>query len=849
MPKKLKIVVAGDITVDWLQWTMKPRTETKNGPSLLNWQLYLGTRMVARPGGALMLAGMVQEATKAQVLAPELTSLENIPPEKNLHSNVLLGQFPCSRDPRDKKNLIYRVERDLGFAGPDEGPVSPHRLELDDPAADLVVLDDAGNGFRDVAEAWPQAVKEDGRQPLVVLKMSRPLMQGKLWDRVRQAHGERLLVVINANYLRSMGINISRQLSWERTACDFLWQMVSNRELAPLAACGHVVVRFGLDGAIHYQQKEKGPEVRLYYDPLHLEGSFNEKYPGTMFGLTNAFVAGLITSLAETGLEGIGEGVRRGILSSRELLLQGFGRDPKTQDYPPDIFTISDQEKALIKDIRIPLPPTLDCADPSFWNILGDLAQARLEEMAINIVETGIDRDIDRVPVGEFGRLKTLDRVEIESLRSIKNLISEYLHQGHQKKPLSLAVFGPPGSGKSFAVTEVATQVAESIAGYEIVPLEFNLSQCDSPQDLIKALHQVRDLVLQGKMPLVFFDEFDSELRGLPLGWLKYFLEPMQSGAFREGEAKHTIGKAIFVFAGGTSKTLQEFSREGREEKEVKEFGNAKGPDFVSRLRGYVNILGINPSSESDKLYLIRRAVVLRTLLKIKLPNLFDEQGRLYIDRGVLSALLRTPLYKHGVRSMEAVLDMSILGDRRLFEPAALPPLDQLQLHVNAEYFCRLLVQDVLFGGARERLAQIIHEAFVEDNRGEKPPDDPGMQPWETLREDFKESNRRQADQIPEKLRTANCWFRPTVGREPVQFEFTEPEINELAKMEHDRFVAERLAAGWKYGPKRDDQKKENPTLIDWDNLPESEKAKDLAIVRRIPEFLTKLGFEIYRQG
>ena len=134
------------------------------------------------------------------------------------------------------------------------------------------------------------------------------------------------------------------------------------------------------------------------------------------------------------------------------------------------------------------------------------------------------------MPVGQFGKLRTADRAEIEGFRSLRNLIDEYL-SGTTARPLSVAVFGSPGSGKSFSVT----QVAESVAGSrKIVRLEFNLSQFRSPDDLCHAFHRVRDTVLEGAIPLVFFDEFDTAFEG-ELGWLKYFLAPMQDGVFREG--------------------------------------------------------------------------------------------------------------------------------------------------------------------------------------------------------------------------------------------------------------------------------------------------------------------------
>ncbi len=126
----------------------------------------------------------------------------------------------------------------------------------------------------------------------------------------------------------------------------------------------------------------------------------------------------------------------------------------------------------------------------------------------------------------------------------------------------------------------------------------------------------------------------------------------------------------------------------------------------------------------------------------------------------------------------------------------------QLKLHVDDETFSRLVVRDVLFGAAREILAKTIHENYLTDQEGKKPASDPSMQPWEKLNESLKESNRRQADHIPEKLRRVRCGFVSAADREPVKFEFTPAEIEVLAEMEHDRWVSERLFDGWVYGEK-----------------------------------------------
>lgn len=55
------------------------------------------------------------------------------------------------------------------------------------------------------------------------------------------------------------------------------------------------------------------------------------------------------------------------------------------------------------------------------------------------------------------------------------------------------------------------------------------------------------------------------------------------------------------------------------------------------------------------------------------------------------------------------------------------------------------------------------------------------------------------------------------------------PLIEEMAKNVHEVYAQNRMKEGWKYGSKRDDLKKENPTLVPYEELPESEKDYDRA--------------------
>jgi hypothetical protein len=149
----------------------------------------------------------------------------------------------------------------------------------------------------------------------------------------------------------------------------------------------------------------------------------------------------------------------------------------------------------------------------------------------------------------------------------------------------------------------------------------------------------------------------------------------------------------------------------------------------------------------------------------------------------------------------------------------------------------------------RERVARAIHENYRRDQAGRKPAGDPALAPWGELPEQLRDSNRDQADHIVEKLEAIGCTVEPARDGAAAPFSFTQAEIERLAELEHDRWVAERRAAGWTQGVERDVANKVTPYLVSWDELSEEVREWDREPVRRIPELLAGVGLEIRRRA
>jgi len=871
----VSIIATGDVTIDWHILNQNYDSVNKAG-----WDQYRWTRACGQQGGAALLANLVEKI--ANQVSPEVGEIRlnkpSVPkimnPQNHYfhHSYAIWSKFPGPDD------YAWRVVRFLGLDPRSRASQSEDKSQVpgEEIESDIVILDDANLGFRDDPSLWPSAISAGKNPSWIVIKMGKPVAQGKLWEYLHSNYAEKLIVILPVNDLRFTEVHISRGLSWERTAQDVAWELVHNPCVNSLSHCASVIISFGPAGAILIDNFSKpvdkrDPEFRLIFDPMVIERMWRQAHPGKMIGYTTCLTAGVIRQLLlSVDQPDIAQGVQSGLNAMRNLHSCGYELDKNKSSqltFPYDrIVDVLSEEKQPFANVPVE-NPVFDFKSikeketkeipQGWWTILANRHRDNLEWVAEKVVRNGVEKALFDVPQGRFGHLLTVDRQEIESFRSIHTLVSEYLNKEQPKRPLSIAVFGAPGSGKSFGIT----QVAKSLAPGRMQVLEFNLSQFGETGEIVDALHLVRDVSLSGRIPLVFWDEFDSSYEGKPLGWLRYFLAPMQDGAFRQGQIVHPIGRAIFVFAGGTSHRMAGFGKNLSTE----DGRAAKVPDFISRLKGYVNILGPNPPENEDGLqssdpyYIIRRAILLRSLLERNAPQLFEKLGAkkvLNIDPGILNGFLNITRFKHGIRSIESIIDMSQLSGKRTYERSSLPPEDQLDLAVDSKEFTSLVQQIKLKGDLLEKMAKAYHWFYRKQmlNESQEKSIDHKLQQtsadlsWEELPEDEKEQNRSAVRDIPNKLAKIGYIMLPSRSDQPI---FTFPEndtdLEELSKMEHDRWMELKKRAGWTYESETNKTLKQHQALLAWDQLPENEKEKDRALVRAIPLILAEVGYTMVK--
>ncbi|KAK7398625.1 hypothetical protein QQX98_011985 [Neonectria punicea] len=719
------------------------------------------------------------------------------------------------------------------------------------------VLQDAGpeSTFSDSDCETAVTLFKSSRPRFLIYHMSRPLCSGNLWDALRRGpyvetnkqDPEQVIVILSADDLRAEGIELSYGLSWEKTCEDFVEKLGSSGKLVTLVTCAHLIVRFGCDGVI-YHRGLQAAKPYLVFDPQCVEGEFYRQHLGSIPGEAETFVAGFTQGFIHSNDLSIERGIECGLWATRRLSRYGLTIKDDAGS-PSSIYQSSVLMHGLGKGehddkllaLAIPSDSIASGSEHS-WSLIDHLV-GDPAEVARRIVQDGITSPETRVPLTCFGNLVLFDRQEIELFRTLFNFLKLYF-SSPKTKPLSIALCGPRGSGKAFAALQVAQSAAK---GQNVQQLRFDLSQFTSPSDLLAAFHSVRDCTLEGSIPLVYFSGFDGNLSGSDLGWLPHLLPAMLGGKFSDHGISRPIGPAIFFFGTTRFRSYNELQRHAASDKARA----TRLQDFLGCLHGFVNVLGPNRMDDGegvDRLYPVRRAVILRSLLEEREPNLKSKE-KISIDESILNSLLLVPTYRQGIRSLKTIIAMSRVDGRRSFERAALPPPAQLDIHVDYNDFTLHMSGIPLPIRVLEKVAIKLHETYLAARRIATPDEVNDLKPWKQLSEELKESSRAHAMSISQKLRHVSYYLSEKQGtREPIR-EFTRKQIDLLAEVEHDRWNSERLQNQWGFG-EREPGKRKSPFLIPWADLEEKWQDIDRAMVAAYPSILRSVeDYAIYPMG
>lgn len=543
------------------------------------------------------------------------------------------------------------------------------------------------------------------------------------------------------------------------------------------------------------------------------------------------------------------KGVRLGISAANRLAQLGFVDSDLDQspDYP--IKEIMADLTADTELASVSIPSAKISSGDQFSilaHVTGDPA-----ELARKIVTEGPEHALASCPIQRFGKLLCVERNEQESLRAVVAAVQERLDTS-TAQPTSIGILGPAGSGKKFTAANVAEYLG---ANRSVQKLTYNARLLKS-EDLIQACHAIRDSTATGILTIVSFENFEAILESNST-LLNDFLAVMRDGQFSDKGHIRSLGAPLMFFTvnqdqGGLNRPPTPITPGANDFKDRRIVDDTI---LLDHLHGVVRVPGPNQRSGEDKLFCVRRALMLRQILTQQHPHLLVN-GKMKVEEGVLHALLLVPSYKHGLRSLEKIIGTSRLSGRSSFGVSALPPEEQIQIYVDGRIFMSYLRAPKLPPALRERLAEGLFKTYKQrrvdmcktDKEREALETDRSMRDWDDLSPELKESTRSQADDIPRKLRAVNCFMLQEDRGDPLERvpEFNTPDLDMLSEMEHERFNAERLQKQWRMGP-RNSKDRTTPFLVPWRDLTQEWKDVDRVMVECVPRILATAGYKIYR--
>jgi hypothetical protein len=161
----------------------------------------------------------------------------------------------------------------------------------------------------------------------------------------------------------------------------------------------------------------------------------------------------------------------------------------------------------------------------------------------------------------------------------------------------------------------------------------------------------------------------------------------------------------------------------------------------------------------------------------------------------------------------------------------------------------------VAFGGVirTETLAQVLdregdalaialHDAYLAGAAGQA---GAAVVAWDELAESLRDANRAAAAHAPVLLAAAGLKLAPAGSGEGVALD--EAMLDAMARIEHRRWMAERIERGWRRGAARDDARHLHPLLLPFDALDAAQREGVRAQVRTLADAIARTGRMVVR--
>lgn len=149
-----------------------------------------------------------------------------------------------------------------------------------------------------------------------------------------------------------------------------------------------------------------------------------------------------------------------------------------------------------------------------------------------------------------------------------------------------------------------------------------------------------------------------------------------------------------------------------------------------------------------------------------------------------------------------------------------------------------------------EFLAVAIHQHYWQSQKdqGFEQYQKPSLDYWDKISEFHRESNRSQAEAFDDKLSSVGCERKVCSLPRLNLFQFSDNEIETLARKEHERWCNFMSDNDWSFGAVRDDANSKHPDLVEWEQL--HTKENDRAAMRMLPHVLAEADYKIvYRNN